>query len=107
MLKGLGQNTILRRCQDLSLEDAYGLFFMVLGAMTETDAWPTFYLIINECLPTWEERAQRTFICPEDCEFFRGEDGCARPTIDEKAIYEKEGNYPICPFYFKALLKEE
>lgn len=104
-MNALGQDTILNRCQALSQEDIYGLFFMLLGAMTETDAWPTFYMVISEVLPTWEDnRKKRTYICPEDCDFFRGEDGCARPTVDNAAVYEKDGNYPVCPFYMKPLL---
>jgi hypothetical protein len=46
---------------------------------------------------------QPTYICPEDCQFFRGEDGCSSSHILLAAIYEKEGDYPVCPFYFKPL----
>jgi len=53
-MKALGQDKLLRRCQLLPSNDIYGLFFMLLGAMTETDAWPTFYMVLNEILPTWE-----------------------------------------------------
>ena len=56
-MKALGQDKLLRRCQALSESDVYGLFFMVLGAMTETDAWPTFHMVLTECLPTWESEA--------------------------------------------------
>lgn len=56
MTKALGQDKLLRRCQSLTLEDIYGLFFMLLGAMTETEAWSTFYMVLNEILPTWEEK---------------------------------------------------
>lgn len=56
MMPALGEDKLLKRCQDLSQEDIYGLFFMLLGAMTETLAWPTFYMILNEILPTWEKK---------------------------------------------------
>ncbi len=47
---------------------------------------------------------QRVYICPEDCSFFLGEDGCKRQDIDTTATYEKEGGHPVCPFYMKDLL---
>ena len=53
-MRALGQDTLLRRCQALTTDDIYGLFFMLLGAMTESDAWPTYYMVLNEILPTWE-----------------------------------------------------
>jgi hypothetical protein len=56
-MKALGQDNLLRRCQNLSESDIYGLFYMLLGAMTETPAWPIFYMVLNEILPTWEETA--------------------------------------------------
>ena len=55
-MEALGQDTLLRRCQALKQEDIYSLFFMLLGAMTETPAWPTFYMVLNEILPTWEKK---------------------------------------------------
>lgn len=52
---------------------------------------------------TLEQVGKSVFICPEDCQFFRGEDGCGSSHIDTSFTYEKEGDYPICPFYWKAL----
>lgn len=57
-MKALGQDTLLERCQKLNKEEIYGLFFMLLGAMTETDSWSTFYMVLNEILPTWEGKAE-------------------------------------------------
>jgi hypothetical protein len=54
MVKGLGQDTILKRCQDLDKDAIYGLFFMFVGGLTETDTWPTVYMLLSEMLPTFE-----------------------------------------------------
>lgn len=48
---------------------------------------------------------ERVYICPEDCHHFRGEDGCNSPHIDMSAVYEIEGDFPTCPFYFKAIMR--
>lgn len=50
---------------------------------------------------------QRVYICPEDCRVFLGEDGCKRQDTDTTAVYEKEGDYPVCPFYMKDLLADK
>ncbi len=47
---------------------------------------------------------KKVYICPEDCNFFE-EAGCKRlKDVDETTTYEKEGDYPVCPFYMKDLL---
>lgn len=56
-MKALGQDKLLIRCHALTESDVCGLFFMLLGAMTETEAWPTFYMVLSEILPTWEEQS--------------------------------------------------
>lgn len=45
---------------------------------------------------------REVYICLEECEFFMGEDGCANDNVDDSAVYEREGSYPLCPS-FKAL----
>lgn len=55
-MTALGQAELLKRCEALNHDDIAGLFYMVFGAMTETLVWPVFYMILNEFLPTWEEK---------------------------------------------------
>jgi hypothetical protein len=49
------------------------------------------------------EAKKKVYICPEDCFSFLGEDGCRNQNIDDLAIYEKEGNFPLCPWYQKIM----
>jgi len=55
-MDAMGQISLLDRVKNLSYEDAYSLLCMVLGAMTESEAWPTLYMVLSEFLPIFEAK---------------------------------------------------
>ena len=57
-MDAMGQISLLDRVKNLSYEDAYELLCMVLGAFTESEAWPTFYMILSEFLPIFEAKGE-------------------------------------------------
>jgi len=58
-MDAMGQISLMDRCTNLSHEEAAGLLFMTLAAMTESDAWPTFYMILSEFLPIFENKDEK------------------------------------------------
>lgn len=51
---------------------------------------------------------QKVCICPEDCQFSLDEGGCGSAHIDtiddiDAPRYERDGDFPYCPFYWKPL----
>jgi hypothetical protein len=49
-----GESELMERCQKLNHDDIAGLFYMVLGGMTQLEVWPIFRDIVEQMLPTWE-----------------------------------------------------
>jgi len=63
-MDAMGQISMLDRCKNLSHEDAYGLLCMVLGALSESVAWPTLYMVLSEFLPIFEAESKKSLPKP-------------------------------------------
>ena len=43
--------------------------------------------------------AEKVYICLEHCSYFHGVDGCGHNSCDDAAVYERDGDHPLCPLY--------
>lgn len=47
---------------------------------------------------------KKVWLCPPDCQFLAGEDGCVNIYAPDNPydVFEPEGDYPLCPQYIKS-----
>lgn len=55
-----GEAELMRRCEALDKDAIFGLFYMVIGGMTQMECWPIFRDLVEAMLSTWEEHAHST-----------------------------------------------
>lgn len=51
----IGEDRLYKKVKALSDTQQIALLAMLMGAMTQTHAWPTFYMVVNELIHATEE----------------------------------------------------